>query len=311
MAEAYADPPLNIEEITPYVITKRSKIVREILQKDKCYFYDTCSFRRHANLRTEEAAYFWKYIKNQNGIIVITGSILMELGSRSGVLNREYIEYIEQMHCFGLSVLILREEDLFFVVDACFHTNAVINSYLCWAVRMLRGPVSTITETLQQEPEIADEVIKGKNLERGTVYPHFFEAVRARKETGDNLGEEMLALCLHILSHLPGEVDGKFCILTDDRGAAGKIDALFRKTAGQYRGKAIVILSTPKLLQVLYQEGILVDPGVIESVLSAGTDGNISVLGNRMFDLRSQMISQSCGELARLITQPNGIYIIF
>ena len=104
-----------------------------------------------------------------------------------------------------------------------------------------------------------DEVIKGRNLDKRGVYKRFFEAVRGNKESGDNLGEELLAICLQILSYMLGEEDGKFCVITDDKGAAGKIDTLFKKTASQYRGKKIVIFSTPKLVQVLHRENILED----------------------------------------------------
>jgi len=58
--------------------------------------------------------------------------------------------------------------------------------------------------------------------------------VRKNKETGDNLGEEMLAVCLQVLVKLPEE-EGKFCVITDDKGAAGKIDVSFRRVNRRYR----------------------------------------------------------------------------
>lgn len=87
MGTGYTEIPLNIEEMLPYVVTNRERVVAELLEKQKCYFYDACSFRRHANLKVEEAGYFLEYIKSQNGIVVIARCILMELASLSGVLN--------------------------------------------------------------------------------------------------------------------------------------------------------------------------------------------------------------------------------
>ena len=83
----------------------------------------------------------------------------------------------------------------------------------------------------------------------------FFSGVRKNKETGDTLGEEMLAVCLHVLVKLPEE-EGKICVITDDKGAAGKIDASFRRVNRRYRGKRVILFSTPKLVQALYNEGI-------------------------------------------------------
>lgn len=311
MPGSYTDNPLNISEIASYVIMEKEQIIAEILNNSRCYFYDTCSFRRHANLNDTNAGYFLRYIRNQNGVVIITRCILMELASHSGILNREYIEYIERIYDAGITVLVIYEEDLFFVMEACFSTNAIINSYLCWAVRTIKGPVSTITQTLERNDSINNEVIKGKNLDNAGVYRHFFEAVRANKESKDNLGEELLAICLHILSYIPGESDGKFCVITDDKGAAGKIDAAFKKTARQHSGKSIGIFSTPKLVQVLYRENILCDREHLREILDAGTDGNIVVLGMLVYDIRGKEISLNKDELADLIMQPNGIHIFF
>lgn len=311
MAVSYTDNPHNISEITSYAITKKEKIVAEIYGSPKCYFYDACSFRRHANWDDIYADYFLRYIKNQNGIVVVTRCILMELASHSGILNQEYIAYIKRIHDAGITILVIYEEDLFSVMEVCFSTNAAINDYLCWAVRTIMGPVSTITETLEKNVSINNEVIKGKNLENSGVYKRFFEAVRAKKESGDNLGEEILAICLHILSHIPGEDDGKFCVITDDKGAASKIDAMFKKTAKQHKGKNVGIFSTPKLIQVLYREKIVVNREHLSEMLGAGTDGNILVLGMRVYDIRGREISLSKDELADLIMQPNGISIFF
>lgn len=311
MAGGYTDTPDNMAEMISNVITDRRRIIAEILGKQKCFFYDTCSFRRHANLNSVEAEYLLTYIKAQNGIVVITRCILMELASHSGALNREYVEYIKHITEFGISVLLIYEEDLFSVMEVAFSTNAAINRYLCWSVRTIKSPVSTITETLDQDKSIHDEVIKGRNLDNGDVYKRFFEAVRGNKKSGDNLGEELLAICLHILSYLPGEKDGKFCLITDDRGAAGKIDTLFKQTAEQYKGQKIPIFSTPKLVQILHREHILGEGEHIRSMLSAGTDGNISILGTQIYDIRARMISLGSQELADLIVQPNGINIIF
>lgn len=311
MPDSYTDNPHNMSEVTPFVTIEKGKIAAEIYGKSKCFFYDTCSFRRHANLDNTHAEYFLRYIKQQNSVVVITRCILMELASNSGVLNQEYIEYIKCIYDAGITVLVIYEEDLFSVMEICFSTNAAINSYLCWAVRSVKRTVSAIADILDANASVNNEVIKGKNLENSGVYKHFFESARANKVSGDNLGEELLAVCLHILSHIPGEADGKFCVITDDKGAASKIDIMFKETNKQHKGKNIGIFSTPKLVQVLYREGILRNPEHLKEILGSGTDGNISVLGMLVYDIRGREISMNKDELADLIIEPNGISIFF
>lgn len=311
MANGYTDTPHNMAEIMPYVLADKKDIIQQIFEKEKCYFYDTCSFRRHANLGSNEAEYFFHYITEQNGLVIITRCILMELASISGVLNTEYVNYIKHMSGFGIQVLVMYEEDVFDIMSVCFSTNEVTNEFLSWTVRSMKSPVSTITGTLEQNTKLYDEIIRGNHLDNGSIYRRFFKAVRENKESGDNLGEEVLAVCLHILSNLPGEDDGKFCVITDDKGAGGKIDTLFKNTARKHRGKRIIIFSTPKLVQVMYREKIMENREHIKSLLSTGTNGNIVVLGTRIYDLRCGEISISVDELVNLIMQPNGIHIIF
>ena len=64
----YTDNASNISEIIPYVITEKEEIVAGILNNPKCYFYDTCSFRKHANLKSEQVEYLLRYIKKQNSV---------------------------------------------------------------------------------------------------------------------------------------------------------------------------------------------------------------------------------------------------
>lgn len=311
MATVYTEIPHNFSEIDSFVITETKVFVKDIFHNPKCFFYDACSFRRHANLGSEEVKYLLEYVKRQNGIIVLTRCILMELASHSGFLNQEYIRYVSTIKNYGIDVFVIYEEDLFDVMDVCFGTNAMINSYLSWAVRMIMSPVSTITDTLNQNRNIYDEIVKKNSVESGSLYRRFFSAVRDNKESGDNLGEELLAICLHILSYIPGEDHGKFCVITDDKGAAGKIDTLFQKTNKQYKGKKITILSTPKLVQVLYNEKLLRDREHVVAILKNGSNENLIVLGTRIYDLRTHEITIGCDKLADLIMTPNGIHIAF
>lgn len=311
MSTIYTDNPKNMDKIFSYIHTDKETIVSMIHSTEKCFFYDTCSFRYHAKFTKEAANYLFDFIKRQNGIVVLTRCILMELASDSGSLNKEYITYLKNMHQFGIEVLLIYEENIFEVMDVCFATNKVINNYLSWAVRMIKNPVSTITDTLKRNSILKSEIIENKNAQRGDLYERFFKAVRDNKERGDNLGEELLAICLHILSYIPGTKDGKFCVITDDKGAAGTIDHLFKKTSLYYKGSRINIFSTPKLVQFMYREGVLDDCEYMNQMLGTGNTGNIVIYGMRSFDFSNREISINCEELVDLIRKPNEVYIVF
>ena len=141
---------------------------------------------------------------------------------------------------------------------------------------------------------------KSKNTQ--DFYTCFFSGVRKNKETGDNLGEEMLAVCLHVLVKLPEE-EGKFCVITDDKGAAGKIDAPFRRVNRRYREKRVILFSTPKLVQALYNEGIATRAEELLPILHAGNNGIIKILGAEIYDIDNREITLDCAEAARKIVE--------
>ena len=312
MPTTYVESPHNWSEIESFVKTDDDEIIQDIVVSSKVFFYDTCSFRRHSNLTPEKRKIIINYFKQEQGIIVITRCIVMELASRSGNFNQEYVKYLRALHNFGIKIIILDEEKLFDILSICFSTREKVNEYLIWAVRMIKSPVSTITETLKNNARLSRELYAGKNSNQSDIYRRFFKAVRDNKESSDNLGEEFIGICVHILSHLPGIQDGKLCVITDDKGAASKIDSLIKKTNRQYQGARIIIFSTPKMVQHIYQsQSNLLEEDLIE-ILAQGIDGNIVVKGTSVYDLEvNNEISMTCSELAHEIMTPDGIHIIF
>ena len=87
-----------------------------------------------------------------------------------------------------IKVVIFNEEYTYDILSECFSTNERINEYLSWAVRMVKSPVSTITEMLKNDEKLTAEVLEGKNLRQSDIYRRFFATVRENKEHADNLG---------------------------------------------------------------------------------------------------------------------------
>ena len=236
----------------------------------------------------------------------------MELASDQHKLPEKYIAFIKSMNDAGVSVVIYNEEFTYDILAECFSSNDKINEYLMWAVRMVKSPVSTIEETLKSNAKLHSEVIEGKNIKSSDLYRRFFRTVRGNKEHHDNLGEELISICVHILSYLPGVFDGKLCVLTDDKGTVGKIDSVMRRTNLQNRGSKIILFSTPKLVQHMFQEHVEMSEEVMINLISQGVSGNITVMGITAFDLRvDERISMTSRALVHKIMEPNGIKIVF
>ncbi|MDO4265508.1 MAG: hypothetical protein Q4C63_03470 [Eubacteriales bacterium] len=312
MATTYSETPLNMSEIQPFIMTDISDIKKTFYTADRVIFYDACSFQRHAGLTVEDRSEIIEYYNRHGAIIFITRCILMELVSDKCRLAEAYIRFLKEMDDKGNRMVLFNEEYLKDILSDCYSGNETINKYLLWAVRMSKNPVSTIMKTLKTDTKLMSELIEGKNIRVSDLYDRFFSAVRNNKEHGDNLGEELIAICIHILSRLPGIEDGKLCVITDDKGAAGKIDSIMKKTNLQYRGARTILLSTPKLVQHIFQEHNDISEETIFNILSQGVSGNVIVMGTTPYDLEvNKSISMPTRELVYKIMKPNEINIVF
>lgn len=311
MSRPYTETPQNYNEIKSLLITDLRDITREIISAGKISFYDTCAFRRHANLDENWKERIISFFKDNNSIIVITRIILMELASSSGIINEEYIVYFTLLVNAGVKVVLLNEENLFEVLSECFSTNSEVNKYLLWAVRMGKSPISTITNMLEDNAELSEEILDGKRLNHSDLYFRFFSIARDNKEKGDNLGEELIGICTFILSYLPGMFDGRIWVFTEDKDAASKIHSMYFNTNPNHKGARVLLFSTPKIAQYIYQEGMkLTENDIIE--LFANHPGYISVLGTMPYDLDANEYKfKSAKEFAQMILEPNRINIIF
>lgn len=312
METTYTENPSNFCEIEAFVETQIKEMKSIFFSAERVFFYDACSFQRHSNLADKEKNILIRYFKERGIVIFISRCILMELASDQHKLTEEYIELFKAMNGAGVKVVIFNEEYTYDILSECFSTNEKINEYLMWAVRTVKSPVSTIEETLKADKKLTSEVIEGKDLKSSDLYQRFFTAVRGNKEHEDNLGEELISICVHILSYLPGVYDGELCVLTDDKGTVGKIDSVMRRTNPHNRGARIIVFSTPKLVQHMFQEHVEISEDEMINLISQGASGNIVVMGTTAFDLKvDEKISMTSRELVQKIMEPNGINIVF
>lgn len=296
----YVVNPHNFNEIAQYVVVEKHIIKSEIINAKKCYFYDACSFRKHAHLKHPE--YIFDFIKKFDGVIVITRCILMELASHSGILNSEYIEYIKNMYDTGLKALILYEEDLFDVLSLCFASNATINNYLSWAVKTVKSQISTIESTLKTNRTLLEDVIKKKDVADSTLFTRFFNEVRDNKESGDNLGEELIAMCVHLLANIPEGFNYKYVVMTDDKGAIGLINKVDKNVFEHEEIHAFSALTTTRLAQRLFEEKIICKKDQLEEVLfTVSLDNMLKILGSEEYDLKPEEKTFTYNELAEKI----------
>lgn len=307
MASVYTDNPSNMSDIVPYIILDKSICVQELLMSGKCFFYDTCSFRKHANLPNPNSIF--EFIKRKNGIVVITRTIIMELASASHTLNYEYIEYLRKMHRANVKILVVYEEDMFDVLSQCFATNAQINKLLDIAVKVAKSTSKTMDDVYNSDINLRTDMLSGNHSEN-SLFARFFSTVRGEKKSEDNLGEAMIATCVHLLSNIPEFYDYKYIVMTEDGGAVRLINKVWNNIQKHINKSTVTVLTTPVLSQKIYQECLITTKSeILEFLYPVSEDGQIKIVVSEEYDLQPQEKKMTCIDIADKIMTPNAILI--
>lgn len=309
MATSYTETPSNMADIMQYIMVDKSSCAQEIIMAKICFFYDTCAFRKHANLQHPEPLF--EFLKRKNGIIVITRTILMELASASKILNAEYIDYLKKMHQAGLKILVIYEEDIFNVLSQCFTSYAQINKYLDVAVKVSKSTTGTINNVYKSDIKLRTDIMSANNTD-GTLFERFFNTVRNSKESGDNLGEEMIAICIHMLSSIPEPHNYKYIVITEDKGAIRLINKIWKNILEYSTKNTVTAVTTVVLAQKIYQENLITTKAQVEEIVSAGSaDGMITIVASEEYDLAPQEKTMLFSEISDKIMTPNAIRIYY
>lgn len=290
------DIPDNWEELKLYVITEQSDVVRYILSATKCFFYDTCAFWNHMCI--SDPSPIFEYIKSQKGVVILTKMILIELCSGNQKLWKEHIEYVKKMKQCGIIVLVIAEEDIFTVLCSCYSGIAQVNQMFSNAIKHTKSKMGSI------------EVLSNCSARDRFLAKRFFEEVRKSKTPRDNLGEELLAVCLHMLANIPSEEGYKYIVLTDDYAAIeilGKVKENVEKHIGR---RCISGVTTAKLCWLMINNGISLEEINVKEIISSGRiDNQLRVYSSEQYELSPSEKIMTTEEFAKKILNDRGMKV--
>ena len=306
MCRIYMDTPKNFTKITPYIVSNNIEVIKSIFQAEKCYFYDTCSFQKHMMVVQPDTIF--RYIKNTNGVIIITRCIIMELCSSNNELWNEHIGYIKKMHHFGIKVVIIFEEDVMNILGSCFTGITTINGMLSNAVKHAKSKTGTVETVLSSDTTLKKELLIDNSNADVTLAARFFQKARYNKTSGDNLGEELISICLHLLSNIRESHTNKYIMLSDDKGAITLLSKTMQNVEKYIGMRCIAGVTTAKLCWLIENDTAFSNEEQIEDILGNTTD-NINVFCSEEYELGPSEKTMKVGELAnKLINKSIKIY---
>lgn len=280
----------------------KDEVLQEIARATKCYFYDTSAFRNHASLSCRNL--ILKYIAQMQGVVIITRSVYMELCSTDGRLWDEHTAYIHEMKEMGIKVLFVLEETIVELLQLCYNNISKINEWLSYAVKCVKCKYGSIEATLEQDAVLRQEILVSYRQQDKLLGRRFFERVRDNKVAGDNLGEELLCVCLHLLTNIPEMISYKYVMLSDDKNAVRLVGQVKQNVARNMTQKYLTAHTSTNLCWQMKQSGIILCKEDLVAILK-GEKGNtqITTYCSERYSLFPEMQTVSCEELADKIME--------
>lgn len=281
-------------ELESFVIKSVEEVSKKIILAKKCYIYDACTIINHSRLKCNEMIY--EFIKLHDGCVILTGCIIDEIMNEDGSFDEEIIEFIKGMSESGIQILFLDEENTFDILSLCYSSNAKINECLAKAVIALksRNESVVVRDVLNGNKGLSDLILKTPYSTNEVGFKQFFKQVKESKET-KNLGEELIILCIHLLSNLPEMNREKYVFVTDDKGAINLLNCVVRTEKRMYQ-----IASTPKLAQLMFERHIITSKQELMQMLDTKND-KIVFSGNELYENQFSLKMMSKSDLADAI----------
>lgn len=264
--------PNNFNELEAYIIQDASVYNNLLISSDNIYFYDTCSLQCHSNSinRTKIIS----YIKNHNGIIVITKTILIELSMNNGNIQSSVIEYLREFYDENIPVILFKEENLLSTLRySSTESISKHNKLLARCIIEVSEYKGTIYDV---KNEIKSTILKSLFTSSSqTLYEEFFDFARSCKIEDDNLGEELMFICFAVLSFIP--FINTITFLSNDMNSRSSVISINDYTNTYGLKRQPYQLTTATLLYKMHKENILNNKDDMIELFTKSFHGNVPI----------------------------------
>jgi len=288
---------------------KSNDVLFDLLNESntKIVFYDTCSFRYHSNLNANERKAIVDYIKSNNYLLIFITTIVMELGQDSGIYERVYVDYFKELNNAQIKMFFVNEEKLYDNARNVYPIDT-IKEQLRHAVYRLKRPksIGELAHNFYNDFFFTNK--DEQNVVDRFSISDFFVNARKNKTHDDDLGEQMIFLCVYLLSQIPPIYKNKIYVFTDDKGAAMIFKSAYCNCPRNHTSPRI--FNIIKIVEELYRTNIIADKSLLESIIKSVKGNNIIISYCTELSNKIETKNISCNELIEEITKLHSLNIL-
>lgn len=241
----------------------KSDIQKIVIKSERIVFYDTNSFAYHSR-QYNSKNYALDFFK-ETDIVIFTDIVLNEIVSaREDIVNSRYLEYLDKINEKVKYIIILNHREFNLLYDGLFNAkhseNIIVNAF---------------KYTFEGNIKVLNEIDEIEKKYKSDMLPHILN-LYMQPEYKDNRGEISIFLSIMVLSKMKRR-GLKFAIFSDDYKAYTYLSKLDNILEELNRSHLIGLCSTPKNIQIIFDELSLDKTRLTEyfNSIKFSTDANI------------------------------------
>ncbi|AEV69877.1 hypothetical protein [Acetivibrio clariflavus] len=307
MAKKYQVIPLNFSSFERYMIYRKDEVVDAFARTHNYLFYDTCSVLHHSNSANSQIII--NYLKSKADVIFITRTVLMELTANSFELHQSQIQYFKELSDNGFKIVLFDEELVYDCLKEVLNISTEeANRLLGYAIKEVCKYKGKTSEIIEKMDKRMSGKLKGTNPGDRELFTAFFQYARAHKSEGDSIAEELILICIIVLTRIPM---GRYFFLSDDMRIRSQVISVNDYILKHHGRKEPYQLTTSSLVYKMYRDGVLTNRDDMIEIMKSAFKGNVNVFFVGEYDIQQRYESFKCEELIDRLLNEKDFKIIY
>ncbi len=306
MTKKYQEVPSNFSSFESYMIYKKEEVVDAFTNAHQYFFYDTCSILHHSNSAKRQSII--NYLRSKADIIIVTRTVLMELTANSFELHPVQIQYFSELYNSGLKIILFDEELIYDCLkEALSISTDDANKLLGYAIKEVSIYKTKTREVIENMDKSILNKLIGANPGNRELFSTFCQYARSLKSEGDSLAEELILICIIVLTRIPA---GRYFLISDDTRIMSQVISVNKYILRYHGRKEPYQLTTASLIQKMYKDHEIVERDDMLEILQAAFNGNVHVFYVGEYDIQLMDQTFKCEDLIdRMINERDFIVI--
>ncbi len=293
MTKKYQEVPSNFSSFESYLIYKKEDVVDAYTKAHQYFFYDTCSILHHSNSANRQSII--NYLKSKADIIIVTRTVLMELTANSFELHPDQIQYFNELYNSGSKIILFDEELIYDCLKEALNISTEeANKLLGYAIKEVSKSKTKISEIIENMDKATSSKLKGTNTGNRELFSTFFQHARALKSEGDSIAEELILICIIVLTRIP---TGRYFLISDDMRIRSQVISVNEYILKHHRRKEPYQLTTTSLVYKMYKDSALTNRDDMIEIMKTAFTGNVNAFFVGEYDIEQRYESYKCEDL--------------